>query len=56
VHPARCAGLRWRCWRSGPFLAGPEITLATTDTAFGDPLDTVENIAAGTGMAGTVIV
>ena len=30
-------------------LAGPESALATTDTTFGDPLDTVENIVGGTG-------
>ena len=31
------------------FLAGPEIALATTDTTFGSPLDTVEGIVGGTG-------
>ena len=30
-------------------LAGPEAALATTDTTFGNPLDTVENIVGGTG-------
>ena len=30
-------------------LAGPEIALATTDTTFGTPLDTVEDIVGGTG-------
>ena len=30
-------------------LAGPEIALATTDTTFGSPLDTVEDIVGGTG-------
>ena len=30
-------------------LAGPEIALATTDTTFGSPLDTVEGIVGGTG-------
>ena len=30
-------------------VAGPEIALATTDTTFGDPLDTVEGIVGGTG-------
>ena len=30
-------------------LAGPEAALATTDTTFGTPLDTVENIVGGTG-------
>ena len=30
-------------------LAGPEVALATTDTIFGDPLDTVQDIVGGTG-------
>ena len=30
-------------------LAGPEIALATTDTTFGTPLDTVQDIVGGTG-------
>ena len=30
-------------------LAVPEIALATTDTTFGNPLDTVEGIVGGTG-------
>ena len=30
-------------------LAGPEIALATSDTTFGSPLDTVEGIVGGTG-------
>ena len=30
-------------------VAGPEAALATTDTTFGNPLDTVENIVGGTG-------
>ena len=30
-------------------LAAPEVALATTDTTFGDPLDTVEGIVGGTG-------
>ncbi len=30
-------------------LAGPDMALATTDTTFGDPLTTVENIVGGTG-------
>ena len=33
----------------GAVLAGPEMALATTDTTFGNPLDTVENIVGGTG-------
>ena len=30
-------------------LAGPEVALATTDTTFGSPLGTVEDIVGGTG-------
>ncbi len=30
-------------------LTGPEIALATSDTTFGSPLDTVEDIVGGTG-------
>ncbi len=30
-------------------LAGPDAALATTDTTFGGPLDTVQDIAGGTG-------
>ena len=30
-------------------LAGSEVALATTDTTFGDPLDTVQDIVGGTG-------
>ena len=30
-------------------LAAPEFALATTDTTFGSPLDTVEDIVGGTG-------
>ena len=30
-------------------LTGPEIALATTDTTFGNPLDTVQDIVGGTG-------
>ena len=30
-------------------LGGPEIALATSDTTFGDPLDTVQDIVGGTG-------
>ena len=30
-------------------LAGPDLALATSDTTFGDPLDTVEGIVGGTG-------
>ena len=34
---------------AGTVLAGPEVALATTDTTFGDPLDTVQDIVGGTG-------
>ena len=30
-------------------LAGPDVALATSDTTFGSPLDTVEDIVGGTG-------
>ena len=30
-------------------LGGPEAALATSDTTFGDPLTTVQNIVGGTG-------
>ena len=30
-------------------LAAPDLALATSDTTFGDPLDTVEGIVGGTG-------
>ena len=30
-------------------LAAPELAYATTDTTFGDPLDTVKDIVGGTG-------
>ncbi len=30
-------------------LTGPEMALATSDTTFGSPLDTVEDIVGGTG-------
>ena len=30
-------------------LAGPDAALATSDTTFGDPLDTVQDIVGGTG-------
>ncbi len=29
-------------------LAVPEVALATTDTTFGDPLDTVQDVIGGT--------
>ena len=34
---------------AGAVLAGPEVALATSDTTFGTPLTTVENIVGGTG-------
>ena len=34
---------------AGAMLAGTDIALATTDTTFGDPLDTVQDIVGGTG-------
>ena len=34
---------------AGAVLAGTDIAFATTDTTFGDPLDTVEGIVGGTG-------
>ena len=34
---------------AGAVLAGAEVAFATTDTTFGDPLDTVEGIVGGTG-------
>ena len=33
----------------GPALIGADAAFATTDTTFGDPLDTVEGIVGGTG-------
>ena len=33
----------------GAVLGGADIAFATTDTTFGDPLDTVEGIVGGTG-------
>ena len=37
------------CLAAAAVLAVPEIASATTDTTFGDPLDTVEGIVGGTG-------
>jgi len=34
---------------SAALLSSPELALATTDTTFGSPLDTVEDIVGGTG-------
>ena len=34
---------------AGAVLAGADIAFATTDTTFGDPLDTVQDIVGGTG-------
>ncbi|MXY39683.1 MAG: hypothetical protein F4Y62_07790 [Rhodospirillaceae bacterium] len=43
-HPVAAAGLA-----AAALLAGPDVALATTDTTFGTPLTTVENIVGGTG-------
>ena len=45
----RCAVSPWRDSRSPPCWPDRTIALATTDTTFGDPLDTVEDIVGGTG-------
>ena len=34
---------------AGAVLSGADIAFATTDTTFGDPLDTVQDIVGGTG-------
>ena len=63
--PAACPGLRSVACRNqggdalriaataalavGAVLVGPELAHATTDTTFGTPLDTVEDIVGGTG-------
>ena len=44
----RCAALMALA-AAGAMLAGADAALATTDTTFGDPLDTVESIVGGTG-------
>ena len=65
IMPASCAGPRSGACRdragdtlriaataalvASAVLVGPEIALATTDTTFGSPLDTVEGIVGGTG-------
>ena len=48
------AGTAWRgagvlAFAAAVVLAGADAALATTDTTFGDPLDTVEGIVGGTG-------
>ena len=45
----RCAALPRRVSRSLRRWPAPEAALATTDTTFGSPLDTVEGIVGGTG-------
>ena len=45
----RTAGLAAATVVAGAVLAGADIAFATTDTTFGDPLDTVEGIVGGTG-------
>ncbi len=42
-------GLAVTALAAAAVLAGPEAALATTDTTFGDPLDTVQDIVGGTG-------
>ena len=46
---ARLRSLGVAAVTAAALLAGPELALATTDTTFGDPLDTVEDIVGGTG-------
>ena len=46
---AAMRGLAVTALAGAALLAGPELALATTDTTFGTPLDTVENIVGGTG-------
>ncbi len=46
---AAMRGIAVMAFAMAALLAGPEIALATTDTTFGDPLDTVEGIVGGTG-------
>ena len=55
--PAACAdrpgamlrGLAVASLAVAALLAGADAALATTDTTFGDPLDTVQDIVGGTG-------
>ena len=55
--PASVAGGSRQACRAGALtviaaaalLAGPDLALATTDTTFGGPLGTVEDIVGGTG-------
>ena len=47
---ARLAGaVRVAAVAAAVALAGADAALATTDTTFGDPLDTVQDIVGGTG-------
>ncbi len=48
------SGAAWRAtavlaFTAAAVLTGMDAALATTDTTFGDPLDTVEGIVGGTG-------
>ncbi len=48
------SGAAWRgaavlAFAAAVVLVGADAALATTDTTFGDPLDTVEGIVGGTG-------
>ena len=55
--PAAGMGRSGSAWRGAAVtalamaavLSGPEFAMATTDTTFGTPLDTVEGIVGGTG-------
>ena len=48
MSAVRTAGLA-AVLAAGAMLGGADVALATTDTTFGDPLDTVEGIVGGTG-------
>ena len=45
----RCAASPCASVAAAAVLVGPEAALATTDTTFGSPLSTVEDIVGGTG-------
>ena len=55
--PAACMASSGSAWRGAAVatlavaavLAGPDLALATTDTTFDAPLDTVQDIVGGTG-------
>lgn len=46
---AAMRGLTVMTIAAATLLAGPDLALATTDTTFDSPLDTVEGIVGGTG-------